>query len=61
MYLFTFRERGREGEKARERNIDVREKHRSVAFRMCPSWDQTHNPGMCPDRGIEPVTFYFAG
>ena len=41
-------ERGRE-EKDRERNIDVREIHRLVAFLMPPSGDLAHNPGMCPD------------
>ena len=39
-YLFIFREKGRE--KERERNIDVREKHQSVASRLCT--DQGLNP-----------------
>ena len=35
--LFSFRERGREEE--REKNIHVREKHRSVASCMAPTGD----------------------
>ena len=31
-----------------ERNINVREKHQSVAF-PTPTGDQTCNLGMCPD------------
>ena len=38
--------RGERRDKERERNIDVREKHESVASHMCP--DQVL--GMCPDR-----------
>ena len=35
--MFTdFRDRGRERE--REKNRDVGEKHRLVAFRICPNW-----------------------
>ena len=41
-YLFTFRERGREGEREGE-------KHRSVASRMPPAGDLAHNPDMCLD------------
>ena len=44
----------REGEKEKEtlmgeRNIDVREKHQSVAFVHVLNGNQTHNLGMCPD------------
>ena len=46
--LFVFRERGREGEK--ERYIDIREKHRSVASCTHPTGDQICNPGVCPDQ-----------
>ena len=45
MYLFL--ERGRQGE--RERNINEREKHGSVASHM-PPVGPACNPGMCPDR-----------
>ena len=45
--LFIFRERGREG--GRERNINVREIHRSVAYHVPPPGDLAHNPGTCPD------------
>ena len=33
----------------RERNIDVAEKHPSVASHMHPTKDVALNPGMCPD------------
>ena len=39
---------GRETERGRE-NIDVREKNRSVATRVCPDLDGTHNLRMCAD------------
>ena len=41
-YLFTFRERGREGEK--EKNINIREIHRLVASCRPP----TKGPGLQP-------------
>ena len=44
--LFIFRE-GKGGE--RERNINVLEMHRSVAFCMVPTGALAHNPGMRPD------------
>ena len=46
LYLFLERGEGREREK--ERNSDVREKHRSVALVHAPVRDQTRNPGFCP-------------
>ena len=46
-YLFTFRERGREGE--RKRNINVWEIHWSVASHIPPTGDLACNPGLCPD------------
>ena len=49
--------RGEGREKERESNIDVREKHRLAAF--CTRSDC--NPGVFPDLGIEPATFWFAG
>ena len=36
-------------EKERERNIDMREKHRLVASLMPPTRDLACNPSMCPD------------
>ena len=33
-----------------DRNIDVQEKHQSVASHMPPTRDLHPNPGMCPDR-----------
>ena len=47
--FYLFLERGEGREKDRERNIDVREIHQSVASRTPPSGDLAHNPGMCPD------------
>ena len=41
----------REGEESIERNMDVREKHRSVTFRTCPDWG-LYEPGL----GIEPTS-----
>ena len=47
LYLFIFREKGRE--KERERNIDVQEIHQWVASGTPPTGNLAHNPGMCPD------------
>ena len=44
----------REGERERERerdNINVRKKHCQLPPLYSPGGDQTHNPGMRPDRG----------
>ena len=38
-----------QGERKRERNIDVQEIHQSVASHMPPTGDVVHNPNMCPD------------
>ena len=38
-----------ESREGRERNIDVREKHQSVASHTALMEDQTRNLGMCPD------------
>ena len=43
-YLFTFREREREGDKQY-----MRETHRSVASSTPPNGDLAPIPGMCPD------------
>ena len=48
-FIYLFLERGKRREKERERNIDLREKHQSVASRRPPAGDLAHNPGMCPD------------
>ena len=42
-YLFTFRERGREGEREGEKLQCV------VASHMAPTGALAHNPDMCPD------------
>ena len=46
-YLFTFRERRREGEREGEKHQCVRD-HRSVASCSPPTWDLACSPGMCP-------------
>ena len=46
--LIDFREKRREGERDRERNISVREKCRLVASYSAPM-DQTRHQGTCPD------------
>ena len=47
--LCYFLEMGEGREKERERNMDVWEKHWSVASHMPPTGDLSQNPGMCPD------------
>ena len=44
-----FLERGEGREKERERNINVRQKHSSVASGVPPTRDLACNPGRCPD------------
>ena len=58
IYLFIFRERGREGE--RERNISVWEKHWSVASRTCPNQGPNLQPRHVPWPGIKLATLSFA-
>ena len=58
-YLFSFRERGREGEK--EKNIDIREIHRLVASCRPPTKGPGLQPRHVPWLGIEQVTFQFVG
>ena len=43
MYLFIFREQGKEGERAGEKHQYV------VASRAPPTGGLAHNPGMCPN------------
>ena len=43
IYLFIFRERGREGEREGEKHQWM------VASQASPTGDLTHNPGVCPD------------
>ena len=46
----------------KERNIDVGEKHWSLASHTLPAGDLARNPGMYPAwLAIEPETFQFAG
>ena len=60
-YLFTFRERGREGERKRGRATSVWEKHQSVASHTHPNQGPNPQPRRVPWPGIKPVTFCFAG
>ena len=55
MTLFIFREKGREGE--RERNINVQEELRLVASCTPPTGDLARNPGMCPDQKSDQQPF----
>ena len=48
-------------ERERERNIDVREKHWSVASCMRPNQGSNRNLDMCPDRESNPQTFGVQG
>ena len=59
--LIDFRERGREGEREGKIIIDVREKHRLVAFHMCLYRGPNPQPRHVPLLGIKPVTFQFVG
>ena len=61
LFIYLFLERGEGREKKRERNMDIREKHRPVASLMCP--DQGLNP-QCRHAswpGIGPVTLCSGG
>ena len=55
------REREREETKGwewgRERNIDVREKHRLAASGTGPNWYQASNPGLYPDQELNLQSF----
>ena len=53
--LIDYLERG-EG-RERERNIDAREKHPSVASCTSPDWGRIHNIGICPDHELNPQPF----
>ena len=46
---YSFSEGGERRERLRERNIDGREKHGSIASHMPPRWDLARNPRLCPD------------
>ena len=59
-FLNLFLEKGKVGRK-RERNIDVREKHQSVASYKCPHWGSNLQPRHVPWPGTEPATSYIAG
>ena len=48
-FIYLLLERGGGSQKERERNIDMREKHPSVASRVPPNGDLAPNPGMCPN------------
>ena len=47
---------GGEG-RERERNIDVKEKHQSIASHMCPTRSWTCNLGICPEWGSNATPF----
>ena len=54
--FFFILERGEEGEKERERIINVREKHRSVVSCTCPDWGTNLQPRHVPWLGIKPTS-----
>ena len=47
--VFIFSEGGEGREKERERNVNVPEKHQSVASSIPPTGVLAHNRGVCPD------------
>ena len=59
-FILYFRE-GKGRERERDRSIDVRGKHWSVASCTPPNWGPGPKPRYAPWRGIEPATFQFAG
>ena len=50
--LYFFVQRGIGRKRERERNIDERGKHRSVAFHVCPNQGPNPQPGMSPDQEL---------
>ena len=60
-FIYLFLEQGERREKERERNIDVRGRHGSVASSTHPNWGPNPQPRHAPWSGIEPATFHFAG
>ena len=50
IYLFIFRERGKEREREGEKHQCV--KHLSIASYMPPAGNLAHNPGMDPNREL---------
>ena len=57
--FIDFREEG--GERVRERDIDVREKHQMVASCMCPDQGSNPQPRYVLQLGIELATFWCSG
>ena len=49
-FIYLFLERGERKDKERDRNINVREIHQSVASRTPPTEDLAQNPRMCSDQ-----------
>ena len=54
---FLILERGEQMERLKERNINVREKHRLVASHMHPDWGWTRRLDMCADPESNPRSF----
>ena len=50
---------GREREREGERNMDVKQKHWSVAYFMHPDQRLNPQPRYVPWPGIEPTTFWY--
>ena len=49
-FIYLFLERGEGRGKEREKNINVREKHRSVVSHTCPDQESTWRPFALPDK-----------
>ena len=49
LFIYLHLETGEGKEKRKERNINVQEKHRSVASHTSPVGDLACDPGMCPN------------
>ena len=60
-FIYLFLDTREEREKEGERNIDVREKHRSIASRMCPAQGPNLKSRHVPWTGIEPAAFLSVG
>lgn len=56
----AFRERRRTGKREGWKNRCERE-NQSIASYTCPNWDQTHSPGVYPDRKLNPQPLGFTG
>ena len=52
IFIYLLLERGERKEEERKRNISVPEIHKQVASHTPRTGDLAHNPGMCPNHGL---------